>query len=148
MGTRDTQPPSQEGSEALDCSATIEVHERLTRLSFPPSHRLTDKAGLTSVMREGKRVRTQHLDVRAKASPFVHPRVGIIVPKRQRTTVDRNLVKRRLRELCRTELLPLEISADIVIRARPEAYEASFSALRDDVRSAATQILRKFSPLS
>jgi ribonuclease P protein component len=41
-------------------------------------------------------------------------------------------VKRRLRELVRTRLLPLDTAADIVIRIRPEAYGAAFATLVSD----------------
>jgi ribonuclease P protein component len=42
-------------------------------------------------------------------------------------------VKRRLRELSRTRLLPADVAADIVIRIRPDAYRAAFSALAADI---------------
>jgi ribonuclease P protein component len=50
--------------------------------------------------------------------------------------VDRNRLKRRLRELVRIELLPtLRASAavDVTIRARTEAYATDLGALRSDV---------------
>jgi ribonuclease P protein component len=64
-------------------------------------------------------------------------RVGLIVPRHKRSAVDRNRLKRRLRELSRTRLLPalapLGGGGDLVIRARPEAYGASFEALARQV---------------
>ena len=82
-------------------------------------------------MHRGKRLRTEHLDVRAVASLLRsdHPRVGFIVPKHRRSIVERNRLKRRLRELARTRLLPELAPVDVVVRARPEAYHASFDAL-------------------
>jgi RNase P protein component len=50
--------------------------------------------------------------------------------------VDRNRLKRRLRELVRLDLLgPLRRSSpvDVAIRARPEAYTATVPNLRADV---------------
>lgn len=79
-----------------------------------------------------------HLDVRAVASPFDHSRIGLVVPRHQHSAVDRNRLKRRLRELARRELLPaLRASrpVDVAIRARREAYAAGFDALRSDVLS-------------
>lgn len=75
-------------------------------------------------------------------SPLAHPRVGIVVPKRGRTTVDRNRLKRRLRELIRVELLPDIASMDMVVRARDEAYGASFADLRAQVLYAGKQLSR------
>lgn len=86
-----------------------------------------------TVAREGRRARTKHLDVRALASPLSHPRFGIVVPKRHRTTVDRNRVKRRIREIVRLYLLQMAGSVDVVIRAQEQAYDAHFDELRTEL---------------
>jgi hypothetical protein len=54
--------------------------------------------------------------------------------------VARNQLKRRLRELVRTALLPGAPAADVVIRARREAYDAPFDGLAADVARAASQL--------
>jgi RNase P protein component len=57
--------------------------------------------------------------------------------------VDRNRLKRRLRELVRIELLPVltnRPSTDIAIRARRESYAAEFAALRDDIVTVAARL--------
>lgn len=59
-----------------------------------------------------------------------HPRMGLIVPKFRATAVARNRLRRRLRELWRREVLPAQPAWDLVIRARREAYDASFAELR------------------
>jgi ribonuclease P protein component len=87
------------------------------------------------VIREGKRIRTRHLDVRVLASPLGHPRVGLVVPRFKRSAVDRNRLKRQLRELARLVLLPTAPSADVVIRVRPESYGATFETLHREVES-------------
>jgi ribonuclease P protein component len=83
-----------------------------------------------------------HLDVRFTASPLAFSRIGIVVPRHQHSAVDRNRLKRRLRELVRIELLPLlpvlqSTSVDVTIRARREAYAAEFDQLKSDVLSIA-----------
>ena len=93
-----------------------------------------------TVAREGKRVRTEHLELRAVASPYHHGRVGLIVPKRGRTGVARNQLKRRLREIVRTRLLPTLPALDVVIRARDEAYTAPFDALARELERAAARL--------
>ena len=60
-------------------------------------------------------------------------RVAIVVPKWGHTAVSRNKLKRRLRELARDHLFARETSRDVVLRARREAYDASFTDLRDDI---------------
>ncbi len=69
-------------------------------------------------------------------------RIGLIVPKHRQTAVARNRLKRRLRELARTELLPTDLPADVVVRARPEAYRVAFDALAADIQLARMQLAR------
>lgn len=78
-------------------------------------------------------MQTERLEARASASLFLHPRVGIVVPKHRHRVVDRNRVKRRLRELVRTRLLPDLGRVDLLIRAKPEAYDSTFNQLTFDV---------------
>jgi ribonuclease P protein component len=60
---------------------------------------------------------------------LLHPRVGVVVPKYGRNIVDRNRTKRRLRELARLRLLPLLGQVDLLLRAKPQAYQSSFEQL-------------------
>ena len=78
-------------------------------------------------------MQTERLEARASASLLLRPRVGVVVPKHRRKIIERNLVKRRLRELIRIRLLPDLGDIDLLIRAKPEAYESSFEQLASDV---------------
>lgn len=92
--------------------------------------------------RSGARIRVEYLDVRALARATACPRVGFVVPKYKHTAVERNQLKRRLRELVRTRLLPALrgtgdpancVGVDIVVRALPTAYGARFAGLASQV---------------
>ena len=89
-------------------------------------------------------MRTGSLEVRATASLLSHARVGVIVPKFKRSGVDRNRLKRRLRELIRIRLLHAVPHADIVVRADPAAYDASFDQLAAQIDRARTHLCRLF----
>ncbi len=67
-------------------------------------------------------------------------RLGIIVPLHGKTAVERNQLKRRLREIGRIEMLPIILPAEIVIRALPSAYQAKFAELCAEVRKIAVGI--------
>jgi ribonuclease P protein component len=69
-------------------------------------------------------------------------RLGLIVPKHGRTGVERNKLKRRLRELARTGILaaPEIRGVDLVIRALPGAYSAAFGQLRDQMTGIARRL--------
>ncbi len=104
---------------------------------------MTRGSEIQSVIQEGKRIRTVHLDVRVLASPRATSRVGIVVPRHRHSAVDRNRLKRRLRELVRLDLLPVlkaHAAVDVAIRARHQAYDASFDAVRVDVRTIRTRL--------
>jgi ribonuclease P protein component len=75
-------------------------------------------------------VRTAAIEARTTASLHASGRVGFIVPRYGHSAVDRNLLKRRLRELVRTEVLPTLGARDVVLRVVPRAYRLDFSALR------------------
>jgi ribonuclease P protein component len=66
----------------------------------------------------------------------------VIVPKYKRSAVDRNQLKRRLREIIRLRLLPVLPAIDVVIRARPEAYGASFAQLEQELTRAIGSLQR------
>jgi ribonuclease P protein component len=107
------------------------------RERLPRAQRLRRSGEIRSILRRGKRTRTLHLDVFDAPSPAAHPRVGLVVPRYRHPVVARNLVKRRIREALRREILPrlraLGLEVDILVRARREAYGASFATLRDEL---------------
>jgi ribonuclease P protein component len=85
------------------------------------------------LLRSGRRIKAKLIDARQLESESGFVRVAIVVPKWGFTAVRRNQLKRRLRELSRALLFVRESSRDVVLRARREAYDASFGDLRDDV---------------
>lgn len=58
-----------------------------------------------------------------------HPRLGLIVPRFQNTAVARNRLRRRLREIVRRRVLPDLPAVDLVVRSKPEAYQADRAEL-------------------
>lgn len=117
-------------------------------LSLPRAARITAPDDIRGLLRRGKRRKTRNLDVFISTSPVAHSRIGLVVPKpRMRSSPDgkrvrgagvqRNRLKRRLREIGRTELLPIlarqGVAVDVLVRARPEAYFATFGMLREDL---------------
>jgi ribonuclease P protein component len=63
----------------------------------------------------------------------------MIVPKHRHSIVERNRVKRRLREIGRTRVLPRlgeqGLALDVLVRARREAYEVGFRSLTDELEA-------------
>ncbi|HEX6133949.1 MAG TPA: ribonuclease P protein component [Longimicrobiales bacterium] len=104
---------------------------------LPRERRITRGAEIRDIMRRGKRSGTAHLDVFDSASPVPHPRVGVVVPRHRHTIVERNRVKRRIREVLRREVLPrlaaCNTNADVLVRARQAAYGVPYDELREEL---------------
>ena len=145
-GSEDPQPAASARSAASGGEHRLEVglvgkahpgEGAPIRFGLPPSSRITRSRDIRALLRRGRRKKTSHLDVFFLSSTETWPRVGIVVPKHRRRVVDRNRVKRRLRELSRRELLPRlreeGIHLDLLIRVRREAYEASYRQLRREL---------------
>jgi len=117
------------------------------RRRLPRTRRITRPDQIRALFQQGKRSRTAHLDVFDSPSPALHPRAGVVVPKHRQTVVRRNRLKRQLREIIRLKLLPrlvdANVSADLLIRARREAYDATFNGLRDEL---VTYVERRWRP--
>lgn len=86
-------------------------------------------------MIEGRRRRLGVLDVLWADNTAGHPRMGLIVPRFQSTAVARNRLRRRLRELWRREVQAAVSGWDVLVRARREAYDASFAELRRELQA-------------
>jgi ribonuclease P protein component len=103
----------------------------LTAERLPKSSRLSRAAEIRALMTQGKRRRTDHLDLFTRPSPVGSPRLTVIVPRYKESAVKRNRLRRRLREIGRRQVLPvLATPIDIAVRPRPAAYAATFETLR------------------
>lgn len=96
-------------------------------------------------MTQGKRRRTDHLDLFTRPSPVGSSRLAVIVPRYGHTAVRRNRLRRQLREIGRRQVLPvLAEPTDVGFRARRPAYAASFETLRQEIVGYLCPSLRDF----
>jgi ribonuclease P protein component len=79
-------------------------------------------------------------DVSTDAPP-AGARAGFVVGKAVGNSVVRHRVTRRLRAVVRDELHRLPASADLVVRARPEAASADSADLRRDLAAGLDRLL-------
>jgi ribonuclease P protein component len=143
LGTGGPVPPTQEGPQAAHRLAAIEARGFLTPSARPPrAHRLARASDIRRCLTQGRRRRFEHLDMIWMDNTTGHARMGLIVPKFQSTAVARNRIRRRLREIWRLELQPAQPAWDLLIKARREAYGASFDALRADLLAWRRTVLR------
>ena len=134
VGARRAVAPPQEGAEASHCPDTVQAPRRLTPERLPRRARIARAAELRALVAEGKRRRTDHLDLFTRPSPFAYSRLAVIVPRHRHTAPQRNRLRRRLREICRRSVLPvLADPTDVGVRAREAAYGATFDRLRAEI---------------
>lgn len=105
------------------------------RFRYPRSARLRRGPEIRTLLRKGSRRRCGPLEVYRRDSPTESVRAGIVVPRYGHTIVQRNRLKRRLREFVRTEWLAEaqneRPAPEILVRARPAAYHAEAGELRE-----------------
>lgn len=107
---------------------------------FPREARIRKGSEIRRLIEVGARRSTPHLDVFVGRPSGSRSRLGLIVPKHGRRVVDRNQLKRRLREIGRRRVLPALDAcgkpADVLVRARGGAYRAEFETLARELAEA------------
>jgi len=84
------------------------------------------------VYREGSVVRRRFLDLRFLAKPGAPLQLGVTIPRKVGNAVERNRLRRRIRESAR--LQPRDLFAgDVVVHCRPGAAVLAGGALRQEL---------------
>jgi ribonuclease P protein component len=109
---------------------------------LPAQARLRRRPEFTAVVRSGRRVGrpTMVLHYLSQRPPVPGgdpgtPRAGFVVGRTVGNSVVRHRVTRRLRAVVRDQLDRLPATADLVVRARPEAATATSRQLDRDLRT-------------
>ena len=114
------------------------------RARFHRNMRLLRHADFDRVYKQGRRHFAMHLTVfyrlREKGDSA---RVGFTVSKALGGAVERNRMRRRLREAVRLNWSELRSPVDIVVNPKKSVLKADFAGLSDEVRRA-LEVVRKF----
>lgn len=137
-GAKADRPAASQGPQAAGCDDTAEVASRTSgRFRFPRSARIRRSSEIRALFRRGERKRTGQFDVFVAAAPSSRTRLALIVPKHGRSIVERNRLKRHLREAVRLQLLPAcrdsRLALDIAIRAKPGAYDMGYEEVENQI---------------
>jgi ribonuclease P protein component len=103
---------------------------------FPKSRRLLKHADFQRVYQTGRRQFTGNMTVfflRRDPTGGGEPRVGLTVGKVLGGSVERNRIKRRMREAVRLSFAACEGPVDIVFNPRKSVLELKFTDLRSEV---------------
>lgn len=113
--------------------------------TFSRDDRLRKRREFEECYASGVRVSGRHVQVFLLADTGAgRPRLGISVPRRVGTAVERNRVRRRLREIFRgTRELFARTPGRLVVNVRPSAAQAEFAELLEDYRAAVTRAISR-----
>lgn len=110
------------------------------RERLPRAARIRRGSEIRLMFREGRRRRTRSLDLYFRPAAHPRPRIGWVVPKLGFRIVDRNLLKRRIREIGRkkilTHLAASGCGMDVLVRVRTTAYRATYRQLERELSEA------------
>jgi ribonuclease P protein component len=115
----------------------------VTRTKFPRRWRLLKHADFDRVYEQGRRHFSSHLTVFYARQDRGAARVGFTVGRVLGGAVERNRIKRRLREAVRLRLALLPAAVDVVINPKKSVVRVEFSTLLDEVERAFEVIARK-----
>jgi ribonuclease P protein component len=112
---------------------------------FPKSHRLLRHSDFERVYKQGRRHFAAHMTVfylQRTDNELKGARVGFTVSKALGGAVQRNRIRRRLREAVRLGNFSIAIAVDVVINPKRSALTADFTDLQSEV-SKAFQVIDK-----
>lgn len=109
-------------------SFTLKRHERIRK-----------RSEYITVYRQGVTRETPHFKVTVLPNSLGWSRIGITVSKKVGTAVQRNLIKRRLREYFRLHKAALPLAHDIVITAKPGASQLSCADVQEELDKVLTR---------
>ena len=141
------------GTGVLACATLKHVNEPTpdgarARFSFPKSRRLLRHADFERVYKQGRRHFASHMTVfylRREGEPGAsNLRIGFTVGKALGDAVQRNRMKRRLREAVRLTGFTPAIAVDVVINPKRALLDVDFPIVQNEVAKAFRVIERSF----
>ena len=112
---------------------------------FRSADRLKKRYEFRQVQLSGRRIHTPHFLLFVRPNALPNTRVGITVTKKVGNAVQRNRIKRVVREVFRRNRQLFPASHDIVFIAKREAKGISYEALLTDLHRAAHKLQREAS---
>ena len=102
-------------------------------MTFPREARLVRRGEFDAVYRAGKRRSSSHFTVFLRPNELPQSRFGVSIKKALGGAVERNRIRRRLREIVRCHRRELPAGWDIVIHPKRGVAKARFAALTTDL---------------
>ncbi|MFH1838447.1 MAG: ribonuclease P protein component [Candidatus Kuenenbacteria bacterium] len=108
---------------------------------LPKQYRVNKDKDFKIIFRNGRNFFIKEFGIKFLKNNLEISRFGFIVSNKVAKKANkRNLIKRRLREIIRKNLLNFQTGFDVVIMARPEIKELKFSEMKEKIERALWQI--------
>ena len=108
-----------------------------SRLKLHSKERLRKRGEFLDAYETGTKVQGAHLVFYMAPNNLSHHRLGVTVSRKIGGAVVRNLLKRRLREIFRTNRRAISPRCNVVVNAKRSAAQAPYEELREDFLRAA-----------
>ncbi|MCX7918489.1 MAG: ribonuclease P protein component [bacterium] len=106
----------------------------MKRFKFTKQQRITTRAEYQAILQQGKKVSDNNFRIAvAFNSEIKKPKLGIIVSKKIGTAVERNRIKRRVREIFRLNQHNFVAGTKLIIIAKPECVTKKYQELERSI---------------
>ena len=106
----------------------------MARLTFRKKERIRKRADFQRIFRSGAKLQTPHFRVSIRPNGLSHARLGVTVGRKIGSAVQRNRIKRRVREFFRLNKGSLPGSSDLVVTAREGAVSLNFWQVSEELK--------------
>ena len=113
--------------------------------TFDRTQRVRRRVDFVRVQDTGAKAQARHFLLLASptTSPEGRTRVGVVASKRVGGAVERNRVKRLVREVFRLHTAEFPLRADVIVIARPGAHELALTDAAAEIRAALPPLARR-----
>ncbi|MGD8608057.1 MAG: ribonuclease P protein component [Myxococcales bacterium] len=110
---------------------------------FRRGDRLKKRYEFRQVQHNGRRIHTEHFLIVLQPNASSNTRLGITVTKKVGSAVQRNRIKRVVREVFRRNRALFPPGHDVVLIAKRNAVDLGYESLREELRGAARKLRPK-----
>jgi ribonuclease P protein component len=110
------------------------MSRRVARYGFPKSLRLLGRAEFRRVYGEGQRRSNSLCTMFFRSNGLAHTRLGITTPRWIGSAIQRNRIRRRLREVFRHHQATIKPGWDVVLNPRPKVASTPFQNLEREMQ--------------
>lgn len=114
---------------------------------FTKAQRVRRRGEFQKVFDRGVRVHGRYLTILMAPAPGLRCRLGIVASKKLGAAVARNRAKRLIREVFRRHQPLVGRAVDILVIPRRELFDAVYSNIEDDFRSACRRAAARLPPV-